>query len=184
MKSYKLLATSLIVSLILLVSDHANGCSPSGKIRGIKAPAGQCNQDNGAECCVQGKLYPTFKCSPPVTRNTKAKLTLNSFQKGGDGGGPSKCDGIHHSDNTPVVALSTGWFNGGSRCSKKIKISGNGKTVFATVVDECDSTRGCDQEHGFQPPGDNNVVDASIAVWNALGLDQDEGVHPITWTDA
>ncbi|GFY92539.1 hypothetical protein Acr_08g0009350 [Actinidia rufa] len=41
----------------------------------------------------------------------KAVLNLNSFEKGGDGGAPSKCDHKYHSDNTPVVALSTGWFN-------------------------------------------------------------------------
>ena len=27
-----------------------------------------------------------------MTGNTKAILTLNSFEKGGDGGGPSECD--------------------------------------------------------------------------------------------
>ncbi|KAA8520618.1 hypothetical protein F0562_014874 [Nyssa sinensis] len=43
-------------------------------------------------------------CKPSV-------LTINSFEEGGDGGGPSECDNKYHSDDTPVVSLSTGWFN-------------------------------------------------------------------------
>nr|GMD81406.1 putative ripening-related protein 1 [Ipomoea batatas] len=144
----------------------AGACTPSGKIRGIKPPPGECNQENGSDCCK------------------KATLTLNSFQKGGDGGGPSECDNQYHSDDTPVVALSTGWYSGGSRCLNHIKISANGRSVRAIVVDECDSTMGCDDEHDYQPPCENNIVDASKAVWEALGLDQNEGEHDITWTDA
>ncbi|GJU40385.1 ribonuclease H-like domain-containing protein [Tanacetum coccineum] len=40
-------------------------------------------------------------------------LLCPGFQKGGDSGGPSACDEHYHSDDTPVVALSTGWYNGG-----------------------------------------------------------------------
>jgi hypothetical protein len=104
-----------------------------------------------------------------VSHKTKATLTLNSFEKGGDGGAVSECDNKFHSDKTPVVALSTGWFNNNKRCLKKITIFGNGRKVNAIVVDECDSTQGCDAEHDFQPPCSNNNVDASAAVWKALG---------------
>ncbi|KAF4394118.1 hypothetical protein F8388_017931 [Cannabis sativa] len=38
------------------------------------------------------------------------------------------------------------------------------------VVDECDSTAGCDADHDYQPPCPNNIVDASKAVWKALGV--------------
>ncbi|KAL8500217.1 hypothetical protein ACS0TY_019993 [Phlomoides rotata] len=129
---------------------------------------GQCNQENDSDCCKAGELYTTYKCSPPVSGNTKAHLTINSFQKGGDGGGPSECDNQYHSDDTPVVALSTGWYSGGSRCLKNVVISGNGRSVTAKVVDECDSTMGCDEDHDYQPPCPNNIVDASKAVWKAL----------------
>ncbi|KAL8500033.1 hypothetical protein ACS0TY_019868 [Phlomoides rotata] len=138
-------------------------CNPSGKIRGITPPKGQCNQENDSDCCKAGELYTTYKCSPPVSGNTKAHLTINSFQKGGDGGGPSECDNQYHSDDTPVVALSTGWYSGGSRCLKNVDISGNGRSVTAMVVDECDSTMGCDEDHDYQPPCPNNIVDASKA---------------------
>ncbi|KDP25445.1 hypothetical protein JCGZ_20601 [Jatropha curcas] len=56
------------------------------------------------------------------------------------------------------------------RCGHHIKIHANGKTVKAMVLDECDSTIGCDSEHSYQPPYPNNIVDASKAVWKALGV--------------
>nr|XP_043625758.1 uncharacterized protein LOC122597198 [Erigeron canadensis] len=159
-------------------------CKPSGGIRGIKPPPGQCNQENDSDCCVQGKFYTTYTCSPPVSSETKATLTINSFQKGGDGGGPSECDNQYHSDDTPVVALSTGWYEGGDRCHKYITINGNGRSVKAMVVDECDSTMGCDSDHDYQPPCPNNIVDASKAVWKALGVSEDNwGDLDITWSE-
>jgi hypothetical protein len=177
----------LFVTLILTscVHSEAQNCRPSGRIEGKNAPSGQCNQENDSDCCVQGKMYTTYECSPPVSSYTKAYLTLNSFQSGGDGGGPSECDNKYHSDDSPVVALSTGWFNKESRCLKNITISANGKSVVAMVVDECDSTKGCDEEHDYQPPCSNNIVDASKAVWEALGVPQNQwGGLDITWSDA
>ncbi|KAJ0052344.1 hypothetical protein Pint_00411 [Pistacia integerrima] len=160
-------------------------CRPSGKIRGKKPPPGECNQENDSDCCKEGKLYTTYKCSPPVSSHTKAWLTLNGFEAGQDGGAPSECDNKYHSDDTPVVALSTGWFNRKSRCLNNITITANGRSVVAMVVDECDSTMGCDSDHDYQPPCDDNIVDASRAVWKALGIPSDQwGGIDITWTDA
>ncbi|KAK6143387.1 hypothetical protein DH2020_023735 [Rehmannia glutinosa] len=105
----------------------------------------------------------------------------------GDGGGPSECDNKYHFDDTPVVALSTGWYGGGSRCLNNIVVSGNGRSVTAMVVDECHSTMGCDEDHGYQPPfpNPNNIVDASKDVWKALGVPEgDGGELDITWSDA
>ncbi|KAK9276283.1 hypothetical protein L1049_005814 [Liquidambar formosana] len=123
------------------------------------------NPHNDAECCEEGKLYTTYKCSPPLSSHTKAILTINSFEKGGDGGKPSRCDGKYHSNDKPVVALSTGWFNNMKRCHHSITIRANGRSVNAMVVDQCDSTMGCDREHVYQPPCPNNIVDASKAVF-------------------
>ena len=164
---------------------EAQTCRPSGKIRGRKAPKGQCNEENDSLCCIKGRLYTTYKCSPPATNHTKATLTLNSFEKGGDGGAPSECDNQYHSDDTPVVALSTGWFNHKSRCLNYINIYGNGRSVKAMVVDECDSTMGCDADHDYQPPCPNNIVDASKAVWTALEVPLNQwGEMEIHWSDA
>ncbi|XP_050157960.1 putative ripening-related protein 5 isoform X2 [Malus sylvestris] len=90
------------------------------RIRGRKPPPGQCNQENDSDCFIGGKMYPTYTCSPPLSGSTKAYLTLNSFEKGGDGGGPSECDNKYHNDSIPVVALSTEWYNNGGRCLNNI----------------------------------------------------------------
>lgn len=125
---------------------EAQQCRPSGIIRGKKPPPGQCNQEDDSDCCKAGKMYPTYTCSPPLSGNPQAYLTLNSFEAGGDGGGPSKCDNKYHNDNTPIVTLSTGWYNNGRRCHNNITINGDGRSVVAMMVDECDSTMGFDSE--------------------------------------
>ncbi|XP_022862382.1 putative ripening-related protein 1 [Olea europaea var. sylvestris] len=184
----KLSSGALLFVLLFLVTHFSEArlqeCKPSGKIIGKKPPPGQCNHENQSDCCKQGKSYTIYKCSPSVSGSTKAVLTINSFEKGGDGGAPSECDNKYHSDDTPVVALSTGWYNGGSRCLNNITITANGRSVTAMVVDECDSTMGCDDDHDYQPPCDNNIVDASKAVWKALGVSGNVGELDITWSDA
>lgn len=105
----------------------------------------------------------------------KGRLTINSFEEGGDGGGASKCDENFHSDDTLVVALSTSKIKG--RCNNNIVIHANGKQVVAKVVDECD-------ESNCLGP---DIVDASKAVWKALGVDENSrkfGLMPIIWNDA
>ncbi|KAI4299775.1 hypothetical protein L6164_033202 [Bauhinia variegata] len=189
MRSYSRASFCLLLVLILTGCLHSDAqkCRPSGRIIGKKPPPGQCNKENDSDCCKEGEAYTTYKCSPSVSSHTKAFLTINSFQKGGDGGGPSACDNQYHSDDTPVVALSTGWFNHKSRCLNNITISANGKSVVAMVVDECDSTMGCDEDHDYQPPCANNIVDASKAVWEALGFNPNDhqwGGLDITWSDA
>ncbi|KAJ4837697.1 hypothetical protein Tsubulata_035012 [Turnera subulata] len=158
----------LFLMITIPVSIQApQSCEPSGKIRGKKSNSPQCTIENDV-CCIEGELYPVYNCSPPVSTRTKATLTLDTFEKGGDGAKPSKCDNQYHSDKTPVVALSTGWFDHRSRCLGFINIYGNGKKVKAKVVGECDSMMGCDSDHDYQPPCANNVVVASQAVWRAL----------------
>ena len=184
----QLFSNILLICLLVLVLNSAESqtCRPSGRIRGRKPPPGQCNQEHDSDCCVEGKTYTTYECSPPVTGHTKATLTVNSFAAGGDGGAPSECDNKYHSDDELVVALSTGWFDNKSRCLNYITINGNGKSVKAKVVDECDSTMGCDSDHDYQPPCANSIVDASPGVWKALGVSDpdDVGSMDIYWSDA
>ncbi|RRT60841.1 hypothetical protein B296_00022854 [Ensete ventricosum] len=40
-----------------------------------------------------------------------------------------------------LVALSTGWYDSGSRCNKNIKINADGRTALAKVIDDCDSVK-------------------------------------------
>ncbi|XVF22571.1 hypothetical protein REPUB_Repub12eG0182900 [Reevesia pubescens] len=185
MKKQVLSTVIQFIFLLISLGVEAQNCDPIGSIQGVTPPPGQCNQENNAECCVEGEVYRTYSCSPPVSANTPATLTINSFQQGGDGGGPSKCDNQYHPDNEPVVALSTGWFSQSSRCNKFINITRNGHSVRALVVDECDSGMGCDDKHAYQPPCRNNIVEASKVVWIALGvLESEQGELDITWSDS
>ncbi|XBI48974.1 hypothetical protein VPH35_112613 [Triticum aestivum] len=165
--------TMAIVLLTMLLASHTAsclvrhgvvGCQPSGNLLGR---SGNCETSNSPDCCVDGKQYLQFLCSPPVSLVTCAVLTVNGFSKGKDGGLPSECD-------------STGM----SRCSRSIKITvKGGSSVYAKVVDECDSVDGCDAEHNYEEPCAYNVVDASPAVWDALGLDQNIGLQDVIWSD-
>ncbi|KAJ0792625.1 putative RlpA-like domain superfamily, kiwellin [Helianthus annuus] len=189
MKNFIILQASFYVLLFLIISNslqtNAQTCRPSGHIRGRKPPPGQCMENNDSLCCVPHKLYSTYRCSPPVSANTSATLTINSFQKGGDGGAPSKCDNQYHSDDNPVVALSTGWYKNGERCRNFIRIHANDRSIKAMVVDECDSSVGCDKHHDYLPPCQNNLVVASKAVWEGLEIPRTSwGEMHITWTDA
>lgn len=164
---------AVLVSLHLVVwcgaaRHHAKPDPPCGSA-----------DDLDSESSIPGmrhKGHPS--CSSPAVspkRGTPAVMTVNSFEKGGDGGGPSECDGHYHSNHKKLVALSTGWYAGGRRCHKLIRITSahTGRTVEAEVVDECDSRHGCKR----------NIVDTSAAVWKALGLDTNIGEVPVTWSD-
>ena len=143
------LSTSHIASSL---RPGLGGCRAIGYLPG---KSGNCEERIAPDCCEDGKRYPQYHCSPPVTAPTKAVLTLNSFEKGKDGGGPSECDNAYHSDKDMVVALSTGWFKNMARCGHCIKITANGKSVYAKVVDECNSIYGCDDDHNYEQPEGN-----------------------------
>ncbi|KAI4371543.1 hypothetical protein MLD38_019765 [Melastoma candidum] len=188
MKIGKLVLFSVFL-IVFLSFQYTRGepssCKTSGTIRMKKPLSGKCNKKHGSDCCKPGESYDTYKCSPPVSKRTKATLTINGFEKGEDGGGPSECDNKYHSNDIPVVALSTGWFSGRKRCMKNITVYGNGRKVNAMVVDECDSEQGCDAPHAFQPPCPNNIVDASEAVWKALRVPKGKwGQLDVLWSDA
>lgn len=176
-----LISIALLFLSVHLLEAKPEACKPSGRVKGRKPPPDYCNEDDDI-CCIPGRYYTLYECSP---RTTKAVLSLTGFEKGGDGYGPSTCDNKYHSNHKPVVAVSTGWYSGGSRCGKNITISGNGRSVNAIVVDECDSSVGCNAKTYYLPPCPNNIVDASQAVWEALGVPiNDWGEMAVTWSDA
>ncbi|KAJ0966574.1 hypothetical protein J5N97_023491 [Dioscorea zingiberensis] len=171
----------LLASLSIASSSVTKSCRPSGYL--WRKAGGGCF-DSDPDCCRLGKKYPKYLCSPLVTNSTSATMTLGSFSNVEEN--PTSCDTRSHSDSEIIIALSTGWYNGGSRCLKNINIHGNGKSVLAKVVDECDSMNGCDADHEYEKPCANNVVDASSAVWEALGFSKSQmaaGAHSITWSD-
>lgn len=163
----------------------ANTCNPTGHIDGV-TPS-QCDTGHMSDCCKTGETYGKYYCSPPITAPaTKATLTLNGFGQGQDGGGAPACTPNRwYSASEAVVAMSTGWFENYKRCGTTIRIHGNGRSTVATVVDECDSRAGCDAAHAFQPPCAIDIVDASQAVWGALGVFDGDGRYgfmAVTWS--
>ncbi|KAK6926757.1 hypothetical protein RJ641_008476 [Dillenia turbinata] len=160
--------------LATALSTCGGSCQTLNDCRGqLICIKGKCDDDpdigthicSGSSGCPQygtlncnGTFYPTYNCSPKVLSSTHAILTNINFSKGGDGGGPSECDGQYHDNSELIVALSTGWFAGGSLCGQWIQITAKNVTsVRAKVVDECDSMNGCDTEHAGQPPCRNNM---------------------------
>ncbi|XP_074273020.1 kiwellin-1-like [Silene latifolia] len=182
MKNFIIYSSVLVILTVIISSVKVEGqyfCRSTGVFRGYSPPAGQCSSN----CCVQTTVYFTFGCSPMVTNQTAGVLTLKAFQNY-RGRVRSKCDSKYYPDMVPVVALSTGWYNGGTRCGKAILISANGKSVKAWVIDECDSTKGCDASEGYHPPCGYNIVAGSKVVWRALGVPQTQsGNLSITWAD-
>ncbi|KAI6695797.1 hypothetical protein NL676_023507 [Syzygium grande] len=160
------------------VGTHICGNLPPSPSRGGCQPPGSmsCNRQS----------YPKYDCSPPVTSSTRATLTNNDFSKGGDGRDPWECDDSYNENSKLIVALSTRWYAGGSRCGDRISIMSmkTRRSVITKVVDECDSRNGCNKEHDYQPPCNNNIVDGSDAVWHILGLDIDVGEENVVWSMA
>ncbi|KAL6614804.1 hypothetical protein ACP70R_037074 [Stipagrostis hirtigluma subsp. patula] len=182
MANAKLAAVVMAMLVLLQVSScaaarhHAKPEDPPCGDGDGEDAAAAAQQVPGTMRHTKGHRHPSCS-SPAVSRHgTRAVMTVNGFQKGEDGGGPAACDGHYHSDRDKLAALSTGWYAGGRRCHKAIRITSvrTGRTVEAQVVDECDSRRGCK----------NNIVDTSAAVWKALGLDTDVGEVPVVWSDA
>ncbi|CAI9105028.1 OLC1v1003857C1 [Oldenlandia corymbosa var. corymbosa] len=177
------MANFILFSLLIVSLPFLATAAPCG------GSCGDLNDCDGQLICINGKCNDdpdigTHTCGTPSgpsggggggSGSMSAVLTLNDFSEGGDGGGPSECDGRYHANTERVVALSTRWYAGGSRCGKMIRITArNGRTTTAKVVDECDSNDGCE----------NNIVDGSDAVWKALGLNEDLGRVPVSWSMA
>ncbi|XBI50167.1 hypothetical protein VPH35_113619 [Triticum aestivum] len=98
-------------------------------------------------------------------------MTVDGDEEGEEGGGPAACDGIYHSDGDFLTTLPTELYAGGSLCHRFLIIASTqtGRSAMAMVVDTCDDC------------GDDELG-TSAAVWNALGLDTNAGVAPITWS--
>ncbi|GJY71956.1 putative ripening-related protein 2 [Tanacetum coccineum] len=62
---------------------------------------------------TEAETYTTYRRSLLAMGKTRATMTINSFEKGGDGGGASECDEQYHSNNQRIVALSTKWYDNG-----------------------------------------------------------------------
>ncbi|KAE9460508.1 hypothetical protein C3L33_07593, partial [Rhododendron williamsianum] len=88
-----------------------------------------------------------------------------------------------HSDSTPIVALTTGWYNGGSRCLKEMAVAHQNATSTTWTTHRLWHCRPGGTTEGAAPcPND---IDATKAMWEVLGVPRDScGKLDITWTDA
>ncbi|BGO94773.1 hypothetical protein NBRC10512_005408 [Rhodotorula toruloides] len=78
--------------------------------------------------------------------------------------------GSVHSDSDYIIALETSMYAGGSHCGQQVKITntGNGKTITATVADECPTC------------STSQSIDLSQGAFDALGSES-QGVLPVNW---
>ncbi|KAF8610026.1 hypothetical protein BDV93DRAFT_423707, partial [Ceratobasidium sp. AG-I] len=70
-------------------------------------------------------------------------------------------------DNAPIVAVSTAMYKGGDNCNQWMKLTANGKSVYAKMRDSCPSC-------GY------NDVDLSPKAFEALAP-LDDGVVTVSW---
>ncbi|KAL0464785.1 UNVERIFIED_CONTAM: Ripening-related protein 3 [Sesamum latifolium] len=65
MRNLSLGAFLLVILLFSSNSSEAriHACKPSGKVKGKKPPPDHCNEDDSI-CCIKGRYYTTYKCSP------------------------------------------------------------------------------------------------------------------------
>ncbi|OAA33410.1 Barwin-related endoglucanase [Moelleriella libera RCEF 2490] len=152
-------------------------------------PQQQQQQTSAAAAAAAQPSAPPAQPSPPPAQggNAGSPSSGSGSSSGGGGGASHKGDITYYAvgmgacgeddsgkDNTGnIVALSHLMMgtqsNGNPMCGKTISITGNGKTVQATVRDKC---MGCKQED----------IDVSEKVYKELWGDLGSGRKPITWS--
>ena len=92
----------LQITCFLFHNVSAATCHVSGFIHG---KGRNCDRETGLDkCCIAGKRYPQFRCSPPVSAKTPAILTFNRFENGEDATRITSCDmRFHRGVNLRVV---------------------------------------------------------------------------------
>ncbi|SAM01085.1 hypothetical protein [Absidia glauca] len=104
-------------------------------------------------------------------RNTYSG-TGTFFNPSTEGGSIGACGG-YESDTAHIVALNAKQYGNMGRksgwCGKKIKISYNGKTTYATINDAC-------------PECAYGDLDLTHTVFKSLEKDMDKGIIDITWS--
>lgn len=96
---------------------------------------------------------------------------VNPGENHGYAAGTVSCSNQKYSNDDWIVALASQNFDGGSHCGKQVRITdeSTGKTVSATLVDECATC-------------EDNQLDLTPVVWKALhGDDESDGVFNIKW---
>ncbi|KAI8909544.1 hypothetical protein EDD86DRAFT_246916 [Gorgonomyces haynaldii] len=106
----------------------------------------------------------------PVETESQPSRNTNESGSGSGSSGGASCTGKFYSDYDYVVALESSLFSGS--CGRTVTIYANGRSVSATVVDECASGDGCLY----------NSIDATVGIWEALGIDTGRGIVDVTYS--
>ncbi|KAI0267243.1 RlpA-like double-psi beta-barrel-protein domain-containing protein-containing protein [Russula aff. rugulosa BPL654] len=104
----------------------------------------------------------------PIEINGLAQRNINSFSGTATRytSGPGACGNTNSADQ-PVVAIPTGIFSNRAHCNQQVTITYAGKSVQATVVDEC------------QHCGAQDIEISPVAFQQLTG--QNGGVANVTW---
>ncbi|RLN18102.1 putative ripening-related protein 4 [Panicum miliaceum] len=93
----------LQITCFLFHDVSAATCHASGFIPG---KGRNCDREIGLDrCCVAGKRYPQFRCSPPVSAKTPAILRFNRFESGEDATRITSCDMRFHRDKELLITF-------------------------------------------------------------------------------
>lgn len=107
-----------------------------------------------------------------MEKRGKYSGTGTFFNPSTEGGSMGAC-GDHESDSAHIVALNSKQYGDMGKksgwCGKKVKISYNGKTTYATINDAC-------------PECAYGDLDLTHTVFKALEDDMDKGVIDIDWS--
>ncbi|KAI6702490.1 hypothetical protein NL676_011626 [Syzygium grande] len=176
-----------ILIVLFLGSNHlgveAQPCKPSGRFRGRKPPPKQCNLkiiSNAAKKAAS--TQPTGARLPFPIKPKTHKLSTALKKAVMAVGDPSVI--------RSTIRIVLWWWlcrQGGWTTS-----TGASKILLSTLTEEVSrpwlwmrmTTKGCDPARDYQPPCPSNIVDASKAVWKALGVpSHDWGELDIYWSD-
>ncbi|KAJ8766187.1 hypothetical protein K2173_021704 [Erythroxylum novogranatense] len=165
-----------VLFLVLVTTDvavEARKSSPGEKtnVENLQKPKCSGDEDCFGEAVFNNSLKR--KKGNSKIQNMKANLTFRDFSKRG-GGEKATCGDKYYRNTKNVVAISSDWLGDDEeRCNKQISITGNGVTVTAEVVDECDIS--------------DNCIAASRSVGKGLGIRRrkarKESIE-VTWSDA
>ncbi|CAO3598281.1 unnamed protein product [Absidia cylindrospora] len=107
-----------------------------------------------------------------MEKRGKYSGTGTFFNPSTEGGSTGAC-GDYESDTANIVALNSKQYGDMSKisgwCGKKVKISYNGKTTYATINDAC-------------PECAYGDLDLTHTVFKSLEKDMDKGVIDIDWS--
>ncbi|GAA5867695.1 hypothetical protein JCM3774_003379 [Rhodotorula dairenensis] len=154
------------------VSDYSSTASSGKSSPGKNESAGASSSESTSSSMTAAAVSSTTSSAPSSSSSSASSSGTYSgqatfFYQDGNAGA---C-GTTHSDSERIIALQTEMFGSGGFCGKTVTITNtdNGKSVTATVADECP---GCSSSAS---------LDLSTGAFDAIAS-EDAGQVPISWS--